>query len=102
MKTNHMFAAISIATALAVIAPAYAGGLGGWLGGGIGGGLSGMGGMNRLGSASGQGAFQGQGSLKNGSLDKPKLPKTTTVAKQTSASGATAPQSTQSTAAAAK
>ena len=73
MNTKHIIAAVSVATALAVITPAYAGGLGGGLGGSLGGGLGGgMGGMNRMGGLSGQGALQGQGAV-GGSLDKPKL-----------------------------
>src|SRR5258708_35839809 len=64
MNTKCIIAAVSVATALAVITPAYAGNLGGGLGGGFGGGLAGgMGGMNRLGGVSGQGAFQGQGAI---------------------------------------
>jgi predicted lipid-binding transport protein (Tim44 family) len=94
MKTKHIFAAISVATALAIITPAYAGGIGGGLGGGfgggLGGGLSGMSGMNR--GLSGQGAFQGQGAV-GGSLDKPKLHPATTAVKQGSVIGDAAAQS---------
>ncbi len=81
MNTKHIFAAISVATALAVITPAYAGGLGGHLGGGggLGGGLSGMSGMNR--GLSGQGALQGQGAL-GGSVNKPNLHPATKAVKQ--------------------
>jgi hypothetical protein len=94
MNTKHIFAAISVATALAIITPAYAGGIGGGLGGGfgggLGGGLSGMSGMNR--GLSGQGAFQGQGAV-GGSLDKPKLHPATTAVKQGSVTGDAAARS---------
>src|SRR5882724_9099600 len=81
MNTKHIIAAISVATALAVITPAYAGGLGGHLGGGggLGGGLSGMSGMNR--GLSGQVALQGQGAL-GGSINKPNLHPATKAVKQ--------------------
>lgn len=78
MNMKHIVAAISVATALAVITPAYAGGLGGGLG------------MNR--GLSGQGAFQGQGAV-GGSLDKPKLHPATNAVKQGSVTGDATAQS---------
>jgi trimeric autotransporter adhesin len=95
MNTKYI-SAISLAAALAIITPAYAGGLGGGLG------------MNR--GLSGHGALQGQGAA-SGSLDKPKLHPATNAVKPGSVTGDAAAQtaasvsktgSTESTAAASK
>jgi hypothetical protein len=83
MNTKQILAAVSVAAALTVIAPAYAGNLGGGFGGALSGGA---GGMNRLGGLSGQGAFRGQGAA-GGSLDKPNLHPASNAAKQGAASG---------------
>ena len=98
MKTKNLFAAISVATALAIIAPAHGGArsAAAWAVG-----CPGMGGMSRLGGVWGQGAFQGHGAL-TGSLDKPKTPNAANAVKKTSATGDKAAQSVQTTASAAK
>ncbi|HEY2677987.1 MAG TPA: hypothetical protein VGI65_13540 [Steroidobacteraceae bacterium] len=83
MNTKQILAAVSVAAALTVIAPAYAGNLGGGFGGALSGGA---GGMNRLGGFSGHGAFQGQGAA-GGSLDKPNLRPASNAAKQGAAGG---------------